>query len=135
MATVAHIMQCLKGGNLSAARLIMLSMVILKSAMSTVAPCDHYYDSDSFLIAIDNCSSRCITNCMTDYVEPPIRVKVKVNGIGGAVIATHKGTVKWAVEDDHGRRHTWLIPDTYFHESTPYRLLSPQHWAQTQPRS
>jgi Reverse transcriptase (RNA-dependent DNA polymerase)/GAG-pre-integrase domain len=125
-------MQCLKGGNFSAAKLIVLSMVILKSATSTVAPCDHYYDSDSFLIAIDNCSSRCITNCMADYVEPPVRVKVKVNGIGGAVIATHKGTVKWAIEDDHGRRHTWLIPDTYFHESTPYRLLSPQHWAQTQ---
>jgi hypothetical protein len=34
------------------------------------------YNSDSFLIAVDNCCSRYITNCMTDFVELPRRVKM-----------------------------------------------------------
>jgi hypothetical protein len=93
---------------------------------------DHRYDSDSFLIAIDNCSSRCITNSLDDYIGQPTKVNVRVSGIGGAVTANYKGTVKWSIEDDDGRVHTWLIPDTYYNKSTPYRLLSPQHWAQTQ---
>jgi hypothetical protein len=31
----------------------------------------HQTDSDSFLIAIDNCCSRCITNSLDDFVSPP----------------------------------------------------------------
>jgi hypothetical protein len=131
-------LQALKGGfarrpHPSLRQLLALSFVMVSCQASTYkASSDHRYDSDSFLIAIDNCSSRCITNSMADFVEAPIPVRVKVNGIGGSVVATHKGTVRWSIEDDTGRKHTWLIPDTYFNESTPYRLLSPQHWAQTQ---
>lgn len=129
-----EILQSIKSGRFRTIGLpiLALTMVIFSLKASTTAVNDHKYDSDSFLIAIDNCSSRCITNSMTDFVVPPTRVNVKVKGIGGSVVATHKGTVRWSIEDDHGRNHTWLIPDTYFNESTPYRLLSPQHWAQTQ---
>jgi hypothetical protein len=67
---------------------------------------DHRYDSDSFLIAIDNCSSRCITNSLDDYIGQPTKVNVRVSGIGGAVTANYKGTVKWSIEDDDGRVHT-----------------------------
>ncbi|CAB9505787.1 unknown protein [Seminavis robusta] len=90
---------------------------------------DHQYDADSVLIAIDNCSSRCITNCMKDFIGKPTKVQVKVQGIGGTVTATYKGTVRWSIEDDDGMVHHFLIPDTYYNPSTPYRLLSPQHWA------
>ncbi|CAB9508241.1 unknown protein [Seminavis robusta] len=90
---------------------------------------DHQYDTDSVLIAIDNCSSRCITNCMLDFIDVPVKVKVSVQGIGGSVTATYKGTVRWAIEDEEGMVHHFLIPDTYYNASTPFRLLSPQHWA------
>ncbi|CAB9528228.1 unknown protein [Seminavis robusta] len=90
---------------------------------------DHQYDADSVLIAIDNCSSRCITNSMKDFIEDPVRVNVKVQGIGGSVTATYRGTVPWSIEDDNGRVHHFVIPHTYYNPSTPYRLLSPQHWA------
>ncbi|CAB9529714.1 unknown protein (Partial), partial [Seminavis robusta] len=90
---------------------------------------DHQYDADSVLIAIDNCSSRCITNSMKDFIEDPVRVNVKVQGIGGSVTATYRGTVRWSIEDDNGRVHHFVIPHTYYNPSTPYRLLSPQHWA------
>ncbi|CAB9523869.1 hypothetical protein SEMRO_1466_G275010.1 [Seminavis robusta] len=92
---------------------------------------EHYYDSDSFVIAVDNCSSRCITNSMMDFVGTPERINVRVKGIGGDGAATYRGTVRWIIQDDSGATHTWLIPDTYYHKKSPYRLLSPQHWAQT----
>ena len=88
------------------------------------------YDSDSFWIAVDNCCSKCITNNLQDFVSPPRKVSVKVRGIGGDVQATLVGTVKWRVEDDDGVTHTWLIPDTYYNATSPYRLLSPQHRSQ-----
>ena len=113
-------------------RFITLSSIFCSLQASTTAVNDHRYDSDSFLIAVDNCSSRCITNSLQDYVQPPEKVNVRVKGIGGSVTATYKGTVKWSAEDEDGRVHTWYIPDTYYNEFTPYRLLSPQHWAQTQ---
>ena len=91
----------------------------------------HQYDSDSYILAIDNCSSRCITNNLSDYISKPQKVEVKVRGIAGTVSATYKGTVRWKIEDDAGVTHTWLIPDTYYHTTSPYRLLSPQHWSQT----
>jgi hypothetical protein len=90
---------------------------------------DHSFDSDSFLVAIDNCSSRCITNCMTDFVGKPKRVKLSVLGIGGNAMATYVGTVRWSIEDNDGKRHDFLIPNTYYNEQCPYRLLSPQHWS------
>jgi hypothetical protein len=40
------------------------------------------------------------------------------------------GTVKWKIEDDHGRIHTIILPGTYLATNAPARLLSPQHWAQ-----
>jgi hypothetical protein len=95
---------------------------------------DHRYDADSFLIAVDNCCSQSITNCMDDYIKPQTKVIIMVRGIGGYVAATMKGTVKWKIEDDKGQVHTMLIPDTYYHADSPYRLLSPQHWSQSKKR-
>jgi hypothetical protein len=92
---------------------------------------DHQYDSDSFLIAIDNCSSKCITNSMSDYIQEPQPIRISVKGIGGTVTATYKGRVSWPIEDNQGVRHDLVIDDVYFNASSPYRLLSPQHWAQT----
>jgi hypothetical protein len=42
---------------------------------------DHRFDSDSFIIAIDNCSSRCITNNANDFVGKPTPVSIKVRGM------------------------------------------------------
>jgi hypothetical protein len=92
----------------------------------------HRYDSDSFILAIDNCSSRCITNSMVDFIAPPTAVSITVKGIGGDCMATYVGTVQWMIEDEHGVVHEWLIPNTYYNKQSPYRLLSPQHWAQEQ---
>jgi hypothetical protein len=99
---------------------------------NTCSSSDHRYDSDSFIIAVDNCSSKCITNSMQDYISLLEKVSIAVKGIGGMVTASYKGIKAWTVKDDQGRQHTWTIPDVYFNKASPFRLLSPQHWAQTQ---
>jgi hypothetical protein len=88
------------------------------------------YDSDSFWIAVNNCCSRCITNSMADFVEPPKKVWMKVRGIGGEVLASFQGTVKWSIADNKGKVHTFTIPNAYYHANSPYRLWSPQHLSQ-----
>jgi hypothetical protein len=41
-------------------------------------------------------------------------------------------TLKWKFADDDGIIHTFLIPNSYYVPDGNMRLLSPQHWAQTQ---
>ena len=82
-------------------------------------------------MAVDNCCSACISNCIDDFVGPTREIIAKVKGIGGVqVLATRKGTLKWNLMDDDGKVHTFLIKDSFYHENSPYRLLSPQHLAQ-----
>jgi hypothetical protein len=72
----------------------------------------HRFDSDSKLMAIDNCCSKCITNELRDYIEPPTRVNTRVQWIGGTITATLCGTVRWEIEDEDGVVHQQTIPGT-----------------------
>jgi hypothetical protein len=91
---------------------------------------DNGYNTDSFLIAMDNCCSQCITNCLFDFIEPPKKTNVRAKGIGGDVSATMIGTVRWNIEDDNGAAHKFLIPNACYNSGSPCRLFSPQHHAQ-----
>ncbi|CAB9508477.1 unknown protein [Seminavis robusta] len=82
-----------EGSPIVAMQLVLLSL----SGSFNNSSRDHSYDTDSVLIAIDNCSSRCITNCMQDFIDTPKKVNVSVQGIGGTVMATYKGTVSHAL--------------------------------------
>jgi hypothetical protein len=89
------------------------------------------FDSDSKQVAIDNCSSRSLTTSRKDFVPGTIRkCNVTVSGAGGHIKCKIKGTVCWTFEDDQGRPHDFLLPNTPMCEGLPHRLLSPQHWAQ-----
>jgi hypothetical protein len=82
-------------------------------------------------IAIDNCYTRCLTVSRRDFLPGTIgRCNVQVAGSGGTMKCEVKGTVSWTVEDDQGREHDLVIPDTPMCEALPRRLFSPQHWAQ-----
>jgi hypothetical protein len=84
------------------------------------------FDSDSKQIA--NCSSRCLTNSRSNFLPGTVkRCNVAVLGVGGRVRCKIKGTI---IEDDDGRAHDIVIPDTPLCSVLPHRLLSPQHWAQ-----
>jgi hypothetical protein len=108
-------------------------IIAFKAATETIGGyIDHRYDSDSFIIAVNNCSSCCITNSMLDFVGKPKRINLLVRGIGGHAAATYVGTVRWSFEDCNGKIHSFLISNTYYNADSPYRLLSPQHWAREQ---
>ena len=72
----------------------------------------------------------CITNDKNDFIEPPKRVDRKVKGIKGHANATHRGTLKWHIEDEQGLVHVMVIAGAYLISDTVTRILSPQHLAQ-----
>jgi hypothetical protein len=90
----------------------------------------HPFDSDSFQIKIGNCASKCITNCIEDFISPPDPISLNIIGVGGNIPCTHFGTVNWVIEDDQGHKHLFNIPNTNYAPLAPHWLLSPQHWSQ-----
>ena len=88
------------------------------------------FDSDSQVLMLDDGTSACITNNTRDFIEPPKRVDRKVKGIKGHAQATHRGTLKWYIEDDHGLVHVMIITGAYLIPNATTRILSPQHLAQ-----
>ena len=88
------------------------------------------FDSDSQALMLDDGASACITKDTRDFIEPPKRVDRKVKGIKGHAQATHRGTLKWYIEDDHGLVHVMVITGAYLILDATMRILSPQHLAQ-----
>ena len=79
---------------------------------------------------LDDGASACIINDMGDFIEPPTKVNHKVRGIKGLAKATHRGRIKWHVEDDNGLVHVMIIRGAYLIPEAATRILSPQHMAQ-----
>ena len=88
------------------------------------------FNSDSQVLMLDDSALACITNDKRDFIEPPKRVDQRVTGIKGHANATHRGTLKWHIEDDHGLVHVMVITGAYLTPDMATRILSPQHLAQ-----
>jgi hypothetical protein len=86
------------------------------------------FDSDSFTIAIDNCASECFTNDVADFISKE-RITGTVRGIGQQQVKW-KGTVRWRILDDQGRRHTFTIRNVVLNTDLPFRLIAPHVLAQ-----
>ena len=93
-------------------------------------PPGRQFDSDSRVHMLDDGASACITNDKSDFIEPPTKVNRKVRGIKGHANATHRGTIKWHVEDDTGLIHIMIIRGAYLIPEAATRIVSPQHLAQ-----
>jgi hypothetical protein len=52
------------------------------------------FDTDSYLIGIDNHASASMTNSETDFINPPVEVNLKIKGINGHLHTTKVGTVR-----------------------------------------
>ena len=79
---------------------------------------------------LDDGASACITNCKEDFIEPPKWVDRKVKGIKGHANTTHRGTIKWYLEDYIGLVHVMIIQGAYLIPDAATRILSLQHLAQ-----
>ena len=89
------------------------------------------FDSNSVVIHVDDCATRCITNSISDFIRPLQKVIGRVKGMGGDKIAvTAVGTIRWRVDDEDGTSHSFLILGSLYIPESPARLFSPQHWAQ-----
>ena len=93
-------------------------------------PSGRQFDSDSRTLMIDDGASACITNDKGDFIEPPTKVNRKVRGIKGHAKATHRGTIKWHVEDEIGLTHVMIIMGAYLIPEAAMCILSPPHLAQ-----
>ena len=89
------------------------------------------FDHDSFPIAIDTCATFCMTNDATDFL-PGTKKKINqvVSGLGEQHVG-YEGTVKWTLQDDRGLAFDFEITGVLLVPTLPFRLLSPQHWAQS----
>ena len=93
-------------------------------------PSQGTFDSDSQALMLDDGASACITNNKEDCIEPPKCLDRKVKVIKGHANATHRGTLKWHIEDDQGLVHVMVIRGAYLIPDAATRILSPQHLAQ-----
>ena len=94
------------------------------------SPSQGTFDSDAQSLMLDDGASACITNDKEDFIEPPKRVDRKVKGIKGHANATHRGMIKWHIEDDQGLVQVMIIRGAYLIPNATTCTLSPQHLAQ-----
>jgi hypothetical protein len=114
-------------------RKLAMSMRFVTISCMTAALIHHgvAFDSDSKPTAINNCSSRCLTNSSKDFLPGTVEgCNVAVLGVGGLIRCKKMGTVSWMIEDYQRRSHDVLILESPMCAALPHCLFSPQHWAQ-----
>ena len=91
------------------------------------------FDSDAGSIGIDNRCSVCMSHKIDDFIGIPKESKRTIRGFGGTKVSNvMTGTIKWRWQDDDGGIHEFRIPNSYYVPDGGVRLMSPQHWAQSQ---
>ena len=88
------------------------------------------WDSDSFVIGIDNHASRCMDPNIKHFTDILKCGNKVTKGIASGLPIIAYGTVHWNIEDDHGVVHHMTIPNSACVARLPHCLLSPQHWSQ-----
>ena len=101
----------------------------LCSAVSTnSADLNFQYDSDSFVIGIDNHASKIMFNNIKHFITlstPTPNTFVK--GAGGYINVMDSSTLRCRIEDDDKKVYTILIKNGLYVPNTPKCLLSYQH--------
>jgi hypothetical protein len=91
------------------------------------------FGTDSFPVKVDNCASRTMSYCCSDFIQSSMRKVTQkgVRGFGKTITPiTHIGTIRWQIYDVNGRHHRIEIPNSYYVPAVSTRQLSPQQWSQ-----
>ena len=92
---------------------------------------DVHFDSDSYMIGVDNHASRCMANSPHLFTDLQLIPQGKqVEGIGAGLKIEGVGTYIMSIQDDKGKSHKVMIPNSLYLPELKRCLLSPQHWAQ-----
>lgn len=105
--------------------------VLAQSSSSESQRTHHKFnpDTDSFVLGIDNHASFCMTNNCSHFISKLKYPTVpEVSGINGSAPIVGVGTIKWCIEDDHGKPHKFIIPQSLYVPKLTNSILSPQHW-------
>ncbi len=89
------------------------------------------FDSDFYLIGVDNHASRCMANA--PHLFEDLRLndnKGQVDRINSGLDIMGQGTFKFNITNDDGKIHAIKIPNSLYIPNLKRCLLSPQHWAQ-----
>ena len=106
-------------------------MKAFQTQMNTTHPM--IMNADSYLIAIDDHSSCCMTSKIPNFIHPITSMKIKVKGFQGASSLAHGiGTTKWKIDDDQGKTHDIVIRNALYVPEAKQQLIYPQKWAQQQ---
>jgi hypothetical protein len=89
---------------------------------------NYIFDSDSFIIGIDNHASRSISNNIDHFstaLRPPKNAFIQ--GVGGEFLTVKgEGTLFWHIEDDQGKVHKISIKIRFTcrrHQSAYFRRI------------
>ena len=75
-----------------------------------------------------------MSHVISDFLPGSLREVKRNNGVrpygqGPTLDIAKRGTLIWHMEDDVGKKHRILIPNSIYVPDGTMRLLSPQHWA------
>ena len=113
-------------------RLMTLSAMAMQAGTASYENVTRF-DTDSAQVGIDNRCTGCISHVAQDFIGPLRESGKTIKGFGGTRTGNVKvGTLVWRWEDDNGVTTKFTIPNSYYVPNGKMRLLSPQHWAQTQ---
>ena len=87
-------------------------------------------DSDSYLFAVDTCTSENICKHEELFVGKIKPCKnLFVQGVGGKIKASGYGSIKIRVTDDENKLNDLIIHNVIYLPESPVNLLSPQKWS------
>ena len=97
--------------------MIKARLIALASMLDEEEQVHMVFDMDSYLMAINNCTSHMMTNQEADLFDV-VTVHKDILGIGKTQ-SVKMGTFQLRIEDDDGMVHEHLIPETYFSPELP----------------
>jgi hypothetical protein len=95
------------------------------------APLPVRFDSDSYLIGVDNHASKCMAYAPHPFEDLHLdNNRGQVDGINSGLDIAGQGTFKFNITDDSGLKHAIKIPNSLYVPNLKQCLLLPQHWVQ-----
>jgi hypothetical protein len=88
------------------------------------------FDSDSYLIGMDNHASRCMANAPHLFEDLRLDNKGQVDRINSGLDIAGQGTLRFNITNNDEKIQAIKIPNSLYVPNLKRCLLSPQHWAQ-----
>jgi hypothetical protein len=107
-----------------------ISQIICATATIKNKPRNEHLHKNAYCIGIDMLSTYCLTNDIGDFTADTVQsVGHKVTGIGGknSSTITYKRSGTFKLIDDLGTTCIVPVPELLYCETSPYRIISPQH--------